>query len=549
MQIEAEIKSLKKILTDDELFYQIPDYQRPYSWDNDNVEALIDDLVTAFENSIDEKYFCGSLVLVKNKSDNRLDIIDGQQRITTFTILACVIRDYYGEALNEKNSKYIITSIQDEYEKSKRKLKFLTSEYEQIDFEHTVLKKIDFEQNSTKTLNKNRYLKNAITMKNILIDKVNELNININYFVLWLYESVVLTVITCPNQDTAIQIFNVLNNRGMPLSSTDILKSSLMQKLSKEDRKIFKAHWESINISLTTSEIKLDLEFMLTIYMYYKITTNPKSRLDKELLNIFNLESKSPLEIIKEIKDFSVSYIELMTSQDKIIYCLRYLRHRVYWSSILTCAIYNNYPEIKKLKEYLLSYYYQNWIAGATVARIKQTSFNILRLVKEKKPIESILKEMRNNISRYKTNEDYEKSLNNSEVYGLSWDKPVLLLIEYYSSDESKPTFISINNKLQIEHILPRTGNEYWDTIFNKEQKDLWCNSLANLTLLSLRKNCQATNASFIEKKKAYKTKDNQITSFLITQEILDYDEWTTTQLKERKIYLLSKLNKILNII
>lgn len=347
MQIEAEIKSLKKILTDDELFYQIPDYQRPYSWDNDNVEALIDDLVTAFENSIDEKYFCGSLVLVKNKSDNRLDIIDGQQRITTFTILACVIRDYYGEALNEKNSKYIITSIQDEYEKSKRKLKFLTSEYEQIDFEHTVLKKIDFEQNSTKTLNKNRYLKNAITMKNILIDKVNELNININYFVLWLYESVVLTVITCPNQDTAIQIFNVLNNRGMPLSSTDILKSSLMQKLSKEDRKIFKAHWESINISLTTSEIKLDLEFMLTIYMYYKITTNPKSRLDKELLNIFNLESKSPLEIIKEIKDFSVSYIELMTSQDKIIYCLRYLRHRVYWSSILTCAIYNNYPEIK----------------------------------------------------------------------------------------------------------------------------------------------------------------------------------------------------------
>lgn len=78
---------------------------------------------------------------------------------------------------------------------------------------------------------------------------------------------------------------------------------------------------------------------------------------------------------------------------------------------------------------------------------------------------------MRNNISRYKTNEDYEKSLNNSEVYGLSWDKPVLLLIEYYSSDESKPTFISINNKLQIEHILPRTGNEYWDTIFNKEQK------------------------------------------------------------------------------
>lgn len=547
MQIEAEIKSLKKILADDEIFYQVPDYQRPYSWDSDNVESLVDDLTTAFKNSKDEKYFCGSLVLVENKSDNRLDIIDGQQRITTFTILACVIRDYYNNILHQRNKKYIITSIQDEFEESKRKLKFLTSEYYQIDFEHTVLKKLDFTQTSNKTLNKNRYLKNAFSIKNILIEKIDELDIDINDFVTWLYENVVLTVITCPNQDTAIQIFNVLNNRGLPLSSTDILKSSLMQKLSKEDRDTFKAYWESINITIKT--LDMNLESILTVYMYYKITSNPKSRLDKELLNVFNIENKSPLEIIKEIKDFSDCYIELMSSKDKIIYCLRYLRHRVYWSSILTCAIYNQYQDIEKLKKYLLAYYYKNWIAGATVARIKQTSFNILKLVKEKQPIENIFNEIKNNISRYKTNEDYEKSLNDSDVYGLSWDKPTLLLIEYFSSDDSKTTFIPINNKLQIEHILPRTGSKYWDDIFEKEQKDLWVNSLPNLTLLSLRKNVQATNDSFDQKKNIYKNKDNQITSFLITQEILNNNRWTENELEERKISLISRINNILNII
>ena len=101
-KIDAKIKTIFDILTPNNKFYRIPEYQRAYSWNKDNLDALITDLVETFNENEDEEYFCGSLVLVENKTENRLDIIDGQQRITTFIIMACVIREKYGEQLGDQ---------------------------------------------------------------------------------------------------------------------------------------------------------------------------------------------------------------------------------------------------------------------------------------------------------------------------------------------------------------------------------------------------------------------------------------------------------------
>ncbi|EGK7506915.1 DUF262 domain-containing protein, partial [Campylobacter lari] len=121
MEIKASISSLEDILADNRKFYQIPDYQRPYSWDKENLSDLIDDLFNAYINSKDENYFCGSLVLVNNEKDQRFDIIDGQQRMTTFIILSCVFKALYWEQINDKAKDFILKSIQDRYEETKRK--------------------------------------------------------------------------------------------------------------------------------------------------------------------------------------------------------------------------------------------------------------------------------------------------------------------------------------------------------------------------------------------------------------------------------------------
>lgn len=548
MKLEAEIKNLKKILVDDENFYQIPDYQRPYSWDKENISDLIDDLLTAFQRNNDEHYFCGSLVLVDNESDNRYDIIDGQQRITTFTIIACVFRELFGTSLGKKTSKYISNSIQDEYDEDKRKLKFLTNEKYQIDFEETVLKRIEFVEtkNIEKAFPDNKYLQNAHYIRQFLKERVEQDMINIEAFVIWFYESVVLTSITCPSQDSAIQIFNVLNDRGMPLSSIDILKSTLMSKLSlKEDRTAFKTKWELIVSNLKFSELQIDN--MLNTYLYYKISANPKNRLDKELIEVFTKEGKSSLEIIKEISDFSDAFILMSNQEDKYIYCLRYLRHKIYWNSILTTAIFEKYEEIEKLKELMVAYYYQNWVAGATVARIKQTSFNVLKLIKNNADIDKITQEFKTNIDKYSTTKTFKESIESSSVYGRKWDRAVLLLIEYFSSDEEKNNYIPLGPKLHLEHILPQTLTPIWEEVFSKDEIEEWTNSISNLTLLSLRKNVQAKNSSFDEKKLAYRNKDNVSTSYIITQQILDSKKWDIHSLKERKEKLLARVyNKTL---
>lgn len=549
MKIEAEVKNIKKILVNDEKFYQIPDYQRPYSWDKDNLSDLIDDLVIAYIQNKDDTYFCGSLVLVENKQDARFDIIDGQQRITTFTILACVFRDCYLASLSTKAKDYINSSIQDKYESHKRKLKFLTNEQYQIDFEETVLKGIDFNiiGNIEKSFPNNRYLQNSFYLKFFLEEKLKENEISdINEFVIWFYENIVMTVISCPSQDSAIQIFAVLNDRGMPLSPIDILKSKLMQTLDNEDRKAFKSKWELVNSNLIF--FNFDIDGMLNTYLYYKIATNPESRLDKKLWEVFENEGRSSLEIIKEISDFSECYIKVLTAEDKNVYCLKYLKHKIYWTSILSTAFFSNYNELEDLKKVLVAYYYQNWIAGATVARIKQTSFNILKLVKKGEPISEIKNEINKNLINYTTTNKFVDEIKGDFVYGRKWDRAILLLIEYFLSDDNKQNFIPINDKLNLEHILPITPTDFWKQRFNDEERKKWTNSLANLTLLSMRKNVQAKNSSFEEKLDSYKNKDNVATSFLITQKIFECNDWNIFELEKREEFLVEKIMDRLNI-
>ena len=541
------------ILGDKKKFYQIPDYQRPYSWNKENVSDLINDLFNAYKLSKDEKYFCGSLVLVKNEKDNRFDIIDGQQRTTTFTILACVLRELFLNDLSDKAKDYITESIHDKYEKNKRKLKFLTNEQYQLDFEETVLKSIIFKDTkiveNDKELSKNRYLKNAHYIRDFLQENFRENEeIIINDFVVWLFENVVLTVIICPNEDSAIQIFNVLNDRGMPLNPTDILKASLMQKLdSDEDRKAFKRSWEDTISRLQFYNYSLD--DMLTTYLYYKIARNPETRIDKELLSIFEKEKITSLEIVKEISDFSKAYVDILNLQNKYLFCLRYLQHKIYWTSILITAKFTNYKEFDILLKYLVGYYYQNWIAGATVARIKQTSFNILKAVKDNKNVDEIKAIINENLKYNSTTKNCENELKGRNIYGRKWDKPILLLVEYFSTDSQNQAFIPITSQLHLEHVLPQEPKEYaWDKIFTKDEIDKWTNSLANLTLLSMRKNIQALNYDFEKKKKAYQNSDNVISSFVITQDIINGQKWDIEILEKREKKLLHKINEVLDI-
>ena len=94
--LEATQKELKRIFSDDYLF-RIPPYQRPYAWTREQTSELLDDLLTAMDSDVDldevPPYFLGSVVLIKDPTDAEAQVVDGQQRLTTITILFCILRE------------------------------------------------------------------------------------------------------------------------------------------------------------------------------------------------------------------------------------------------------------------------------------------------------------------------------------------------------------------------------------------------------------------------------------------------------------------------
>ncbi len=482
-KVEVELKKLHKILVDSDYFYQVPDYQRPYVWDKDHLGALIDDLVGSYTNKEDQ-YFCGSIVIAENQKDNRWDVVDGQQRLTSFIILACTILKLYKNSLGQKSKAFIKESIHDRHDEEKERLKFLTAQNYNNIFENTVLNHLEFEDNIKKSeLNKkfeeNTYLRNAYYFKELLNESVeNGSIIDIDDFVKWFYEHIVLTRIICFEQDSAMQIFQVLNDRGQPLSPIDILKSNLMQEIKQdsEKRKDFITTWDKLVEACKSIEgIDIDLEDFFNMYLEYAGPSTSKKRADKGLKKVFKDSKKDACEFIYGVSAFMKSYTDLLKKQDRYIYLLRYLPSR-YWASILTTALYVKYPDFDTLKKLLVSYYYQTWIAGGTITRIKQTSINIIKNVKSNKGIKTIQELILNNIDSHNTFDQYLYNLwESSSVYPSKWVRPILALANYFMVDEEKPHFIVMDAETQVEHILPQSPKRgsQWnaDFILTKKKK------------------------------------------------------------------------------
>ncbi|GAA8717173.1 DUF262 domain-containing protein [Helicobacter pylori] len=561
-KVEVELKKLHQILVDSEYFYQVPDYQRPYVWDKDHLGALIDDLVGSYTNNKEDQYFCGSIVIAENQKDKRWDVVDGQQRLTSFIILACTILKLYENSLGQKSKAFIKESIYDRHDEEKERLKFLTAQNYNNIFENTVLNHLEFEDNIKKSeLNKkfeeNTYLRNAYYFKELLNESVKNGSISdIDDFVKWFYEHIVLTRIICFEQDSAMQIFQVLNDRGQPLSPIDILKSNLMQEIKQdsEKRKDFITTWDKLVEACKSIEgIDIDLEDFFNMYLEYADPSVSKKRADKGLKKVFKDSKKDACEFIYGVSAFMKSYTDLLKKQDRYIYLLRYLPSR-YWASILTTALYVKYPDFDALKKLLVSYYYQTWIAGGTITHIKQTSINIIKNVKSNKGIKTIQELILNNIDSHNTFDQYLYNLwNSSSVYPSNWVRPVLALANYFMVDEEKPNFIVMDAETQVEHILPQSPKKcsQWNADFDKEKKEEWVNNIANLTLLKRKKNAQALNGDFDEKRKIYGGKDTSkvISCYDITKELYrDYEKWDEKSLQKRYDFLYGIITPILHI-
>lgn len=547
---KPENKSIKQIFGDTDAFYQMPIYQRPYSWDKERVEQLWYDILEAYKNnnedsSIDPNYFLGSVVVVK-KSDN-YEVVDGQQRLTTLTILFSTLRDLNLE-IAQKN--IISNSITDLVE-SKERLKLTTHLNNQALFEESVLKGINFDA-TKKELTDNRFLQTAFYFKDLITkanNKEHEDYIdNFGNFIDYLFNKTTMIKIVCFDEGFAIKLFTVLNDRGLDLTPADIIKAYLLQNLDESRRNSFTEVWKRIETTCKLSDESLQSIFNL--YLYYLKGENPRRALQDELKEQF--KNQNPQTVILDIEKFAKNILDINSdNKDKNISMLKYLRQSIYWKSILATAKQVEYSSYNELKSLITKYYYQSWIANGTSNRVKQTSFNVLKKVKAKADISVIKNLVTENLEKY---DEYTDFLNTDNAYWTNWHKPLLLSIEYYQQDEKD--FITISRDLHTEHILPKEWNREelnWRDSFSEENAKSVLNSLGNLTLLSGTKNIQASNRNYSDKTEIYKGNNGKgfdgKTSFEITKSVIDkYPNWTIDSIKNRYEWLLSETKRIFDI-
>lgn len=572
--------TIKQIFGNADSFYQIPRYQRPYKWEDDQIDKLWDDIYEAYQNG-DKNYFLGSIIVANSndKSSTYWDVVDGQQRLTTLIILFRVVIAIYPEinkAEIDGNPAAVDKGVLESsifYNQRNERIKLFTHPQHHSDFNDLVIKgdvskwkrPYKYQVHSDESP-KFKFINTATSFKEKLESIKEE---EAGHLINFLFNSVYIIRINCSTRDFAIRMFQVLNDRGLDLTSADLIKSFLMEKLEskhkgdlevlKQKEDLFIADWQALEQII--KDLDVDINEMLVIYEYYLLEQNPKKSLYDELISQF--EAKDPNEVINDFKKFTELYKKnIHDAEDNSIYGFWYLRWNIYWKSILLSGLHGNYSEYGKLKSALFRFYYLYWIAGKTLSKIKQTSFNMIKWVKENKPIDEILSELTKKIDEDRIIKDVSENINSLNVYNTPWIKPLLLMIEYNQQDCNLP-FIPLSKELHIEHILPEKYSKIpeWASAINKETASVWLNRPGNLTLLFGAKNIEASNNPFKEKIKVYQGKglygdrDEKITAFNITQRIVNafnentyQKQWNEKAIKDRWNWFCGEVEKVISI-
>lgn len=591
---EPSTLNIRDIFCNGSVVYKVPDYQRRYSWKKEQLDALWGDLYESFTNDRQACYFLGSIVVVKN-ANNAFELIDGQQRLTTLMIMVSVLLKTYPDLScpnpdnEEDDSSLIDSEILEKclfYRKGKRRLTLQTAVEYDSDFNSIIIDTDSFSTSSypiKAEMKKENPIYNFRYTAKFFYDKFEELKEDErNKFVFYIFNNVKLIRIVCNSVPFAIKLFQVMNDRGMPLAASDIIKSYIMGRIEKESedeeeknslRQVFTSNWKSIENLVNKHDLKMD-DFMV-YYEYYKLKSNPKRQVIDELKAIIEDKNIEIRSIINEIKSLSVSLDKALSSTDPTIYSLLYIPWPTYVNACLA-SVYQvkygvkivnddnedkeDFSEQKELISLMRRYFYLAYISGRTLTQIKQTSFNLLAAIVDKKPLDEIKKILNDSITKYKMIKGTYESLKD-DVYNEDFLKPLMLSIEYENREVTNKTFISINRELHMDHILPQafTKNSDWSYV-NDDEASKYMNTLGNMALLYYKKNEEALNKGFKIKCNIYQGKNedgtannNGVTSFDTTREVVDVYEkennsWDIEDIKRRFETQMKRIEKMLSI-
>lgn len=567
--MEAIASSFKRIVSD-ENFLEVPFFQRKYVWKKEQWEQLFDDLKASVLSR--KEHFLGSVILKRNSGNrNFANIIDGQQRITTFSIL---IKAAYDE-LKDEQKKHFDPLLIEDYTDNDPKIK------------HCRVDRKIYTQIIQGVYSSGQ--KNEKNLKEGLLDcleyfkiRIKEIDDVFDFLKFITDKSKLFVKVNLESTEDEQKIFDSINSTGMPLNATDIIKNALfdrMIKISDEEYALdlYDKYWRNIfehddkclqfwDSQITTGRIKRSQSeiFLHAFALIIGIFDTDKHSLS-DLSSVFKtyIQNKSK----EELEDFLVllakyaqTYQKLPQITQNILFDFDEYENRFFHLGY--CFGINSFlPLVLFLKQNLEEDEYKKalYLLEMTVLCVSETkNYN--------KFVADIISNLQNNLKntyiyiREQIKKYYVKFFEHSQIK--EWlnnienndAKVVLFWIELYRQREAKDykDKTGLCYIYTLEHLAPQKWQENWSDIFkNEEEADKFIYKIGNMTLLKGRFNTALQNAAWTDKlngNNKYKHYIKKYADLIINKELLNITQWNKATIEQRTVKIINDFYKIWNV-
>lgn len=551
--LTAKEQSLAKIFSDDYVF-TIPGYQRPYAWGKEQAQDLLDDLLSALTAAPEQlgeaaPYFLGSIVLIKGDASAEATVVDGQQRLTTLTLLLSAIRASVQEVPVQTGITKRIYEHGDVVSATEARYRLSLRERDRDFFRQYVQHEGGLHalaQLNAKLPDAQRRLRaNAeLFMGELKRLKQAELVRLVQFIITRCY----LVTVATPDLDSAYRIFGVLNSRGLDLSATDIFKAEVIGGVAPELRDAYTKKWEDreedlgrvgfndlfSHIRMVYRKAKPQGTLLKEFKEHVAPVQQPQAFMDEVLLPLAQVfgelrdadyASQRHAEHVNEhlrwlnrleFKDWVppalAFFVRFRHEPDAVLSFFRDLERLSYSMLVRKCGVNHRIERFSALT------------GAVEKGQVLAAATSPLQLTQQ---------------------EQYETyAALNGALYDTHSSRALSTLLLRIDRLMSDGTATYQHDVVSVEHVLPQqpAPNSQWlSWVPDAHAHQRWVHRLGNLALLSRGKNSAAKNYEFEKKKAAYFTKGG-VCSFTLTTQVLQHSSWTEAVMQKRQDEMLKVL-------
>lgn len=556
--MKASPIQLNKFLQKQDTQFVIPIYQRNYDWGEEHCKQLLEDIIEVGKTPKSESrvHFIGSIVYICNDEYTTDEIeeyviIDGQQRITTITLLLTALYHYYDSVGDKRMSETIL-----EY--------YLVNKNAEDDRFKVKLKATENNDRDIHLLLNNRPIPNG---------EYSNIKNNYNYFSHYLREDNVDTIYEGfkrllfveirleRGKDNAQKIFESLNSTGLDLSQADLIRNYILMGLEPiVQNKLYNNYWADIESNTKVQGESYVSEFIRDYLTLKKAEIPKKDAVYLTFKKEYNIEEIQIEPVLNELLNYSSIYQKLInptTIDDcdirKEIEYIKYIEINVSYPFLLQLIDDYRKSYIDKATLIRILQFIQTFACRRFVLDLPTNAFNkifmsLYRQVDKSDYENSIYLYVmtRPGKNRMPSDKEIRAMLRGKDFYNAKSRMKMYILERIENFENKEPVKIIENNDITIEHIFPQNPDEKWhDDLLENEYDDfanIYLHTIGNLTLSG--NNGALGNKTFSEKKWMNKNGKEQGYSYsrlLLNRFLITIDKWNIENYNKRTDILIQR--------